>query len=202
MYQMVHSRGMSATAEITEPRDRLLAAAIDYVLEHGVSDLSLRELATAIDTSHRMLIYHFGSKEGLIVAIIQTVEEMQRVAFAELDTESLSPADTMRAMWRRFADPGLGPLERLFFEIYGQALQGRPGAVGLLDGIVDSWIEPTARYAIARGAAPEIARAEARLNVAVIRGLLLDLLATGNRTAVDDAFERYIALTLPEPVGP
>lgn len=202
MYQMVHSRGMSATAEITEPRDRLLAAAIDYVLEHGVSDLSLRELATAIDTSHRMLIYHFGSKEGLIVAIIQTVEEMQRVAFAELDTESLSPADTMRAMWRRFADPGLGRLERLFFEIYGQALQGRPGAVGLLDGIVDSWIEPTARYAIARGAAPEIARAEARLNVAVIRGLLLDLLATGNRKAVDDAFERYIALTLPEPVGP
>ena len=197
MYQMVHSLAVSATAEIAEPRDRLLAAAVDHILEHGLSDLSLRELATAIGTSHRMLIYHFGSKEGLIVAVIQTVEETQRIAFAELDTASLSPADTMRAMWNRFTDPSLGPHERLFFEIYGQALQGRPGAVGLLDGIIDNWVEPAAHYAIARGAAPEIARAEARLSVAVIRGLLLDLLATGDRRGVDAAFERYVARAFP-----
>lgn len=201
MYQMVHCRSVSATAEITEPRDRLLAAAVDHILEHGLSDLSLRELATAIGTSHRMLIYHFGSKEGLVVAVIQTVEEMQRNAFAELETESLSPAETMRAMWKRFTDPSLGPQERLFFEIYGQALQGRPGAVGLLDGIIDNWIEPAAQYAIARGAAPETARVEARLSLAVVRGLLLDLLATGNRRGVDAAFERYVALAVPDPEG-
>jgi AcrR family transcriptional regulator len=197
MYQMVHCRGVSATVEITEPRDRLLAAAVDHILEHGLGDLSLRELATAIGTSHRMLIYHFGSKEGLIVAVIQAVEEMQRNAFAELETASLSPADTMRAMWNRFTDPSLGPQERLFFEIYGQALQGRPGAVGLLDGIIDNWIEPAAQYAITRGTAPETARADARLAVAVIRGLLLDLLATGDRSGVDEAFERYVARAFP-----
>src|SRR6478609_4110414 len=96
MYQMVHCWGVSASAEITEPRDRLLAAAVDHILEHGLGDLSLRELATAIGTSHRMLIYHFGSKEELIVAVIQTVEEMQRSTYAELETELLSPAETMR----------------------------------------------------------------------------------------------------------
>jgi AcrR family transcriptional regulator len=201
MYQMVHCRNVSATAEITEPRDRLLAAAVEHILEHGLGDLSLRELATAIGTSHRMLIYHFGSKEDLIVAVIQTVEEMQRSTYAELETELLSPAETMRAMWKRFTDPSLGPLERLFFEIYGQALQGRPGTVGLLDGIIDNWIEPAAQYAIARGAVPAVARTEAQLGVAVIRGLLLDWLATGDRDGVNAAFEHFIALAVPDPEG-
>ena len=179
--------------ETTDPRRRLLNAAVEHILAHGLSDLSLRELATAIGTSHRMLIYHFGSKAGLIVAVIQTVEDAQRAAFTELDTEGLSPADTLRAMWRRFTDPALGPHERLFFEIYGQALQGRPGAVGLLDGIIDNWVEPAAAYAIDHGVAPDVARAEARLSVAVIRGLLLDWLATGDQDGVNAAFERYVA---------
>jgi AcrR family transcriptional regulator len=176
------------------PRDRLLAATVGHVLAHGLSDLSLRELATAIGTSHRMLIYHFGSKEGLLVAVIRTVEEAQRAAFADLERAGLSQAETMRAMWRRFTDPDLGPHERLFFEIYGQALQGRPGAVEMLDGIVDAWIEPAASSLLARGTDPQTARAEARLSVAVVRGLLLDYLATGDRRAVDEAFERYVAL--------
>jgi AcrR family transcriptional regulator len=197
MYQMVHSSTVSATPTTTptpvDPRDRLLAAAVDHILEHGLSDLSLRELATAIGTSHRMLIYHFGSKAGLVVAVIQTVEEAQRAAFVALEAERLSPADTLRAMWQRFTDPSLGPHERLFFEIYGQALQGRPGAVDLLDGIIDDWVEPAARYAVARGASPAEARAEARLSLAVVRGLLLDWLATGDRRGVDAAFERYLA---------
>jgi AcrR family transcriptional regulator len=187
--------------ETADPRARLLAAAVDHILAHGLSDLSLRELATAIGTSHRMLIYHFGSKAGLIVAVIQAVEDAQRTAFVELDTEGRAPVDTLRAMWRRFTDPALGPHERLFFEIYGQALQGRPGAVDLLDGIVDNWVEPSAAYAIDHGVAPDVARAEARLSVAVIRGLLLDWLATGDHDGVNAAFERYVATAF-HPSGP
>ena len=38
------------------------------------------------------------------------------------------------------------------------------------------------------------ALAQARLGIAVSRGLLLDLLATGDRAAVDAAMEAYIAL--------
>jgi AcrR family transcriptional regulator len=184
-----------------DPKAKLLDAAVAHILEHGLTDLSLRELAAAIGTSHRMLLYHFGSREGLVVAVIQTVEAAQRAAFADLDTAELSPADAMRAMWRRFTDPDLGPHERLFFEIYGQALQGRPGAVALLDGIIDTWVEPAAAYAIERGAAPDTARAEARLSVAVVRGLLLDWLATGDRAAVDTAFERFVTLTTRDRTG-
>jgi AcrR family transcriptional regulator len=175
-------------------RERLLAAAMDHVAEHGVGQLSLRGLAAALGTSHRMLIYHFGSREGLLIEVIRTVEAQQRAALAQmLDDPEAPPEETMRRMWRRVADPALWPNERLFFEVYAQALQGSPHARPLLDGIVDLWVDPIARLAVAQGRPEAEARAEARLGVAVTRGLLLDLLATGDREAVDAAMERYIA---------
>jgi AcrR family transcriptional regulator len=180
---------------MTEPRERLLTAAIDYVAANGVTDLSLRRLAEAIGTSHRMLIYHFGSKEGLMVALIQAVEQRQRDALAELDlTEGATLADIGRQFWRRIADPALWPNERLFFEVYGQALQGRPGTTTLLDGIISAWVEPLTELSVRHGIPREEAKVNARLGVAVARGLLLDLLATGDRAAVDAAMERFLDL--------
>ena len=73
MNQMVHS-AMPAS----QPRERLLAAAVEQARQGGIADLSLRELAAAIGTSHRMLLYHFGSREGLLLAIAGAVEETER----------------------------------------------------------------------------------------------------------------------------
>jgi AcrR family transcriptional regulator len=188
-------------AEIVQPRrggdarERLLDAAVAYVSEHGLGDLSLRALARALGTSHRMLIYHFGSKEELLVEVVRAVEERQRDALAAVDPgESPTQAQLMRTMWRRFADPSLAPNERLFFELYGQALQGRPHTAHLLDGIVESWVEPAVEISSRYGVPDDVARVDARLAVAVTRGLLLDLLATGDRAAVDAAMERFVAL--------
>jgi AcrR family transcriptional regulator len=179
------------------PRDRLLERAIAFIAERGLSDLSLRELAAAIGTSHRMLIHHFGSKEALWVEVIRAVEAQQRAALPEFVPDpTADPAEAMRAWWRHISDPSLWPNERLFFEIYGQALQGRPGTTELLDGIVDSWLEPAIEINMAFGMDEPTARAMARLGVAVTRGLLLDLLATGDREAVDAAVEAWIALNL------
>jgi AcrR family transcriptional regulator len=173
-------------------RDRLLAAAVDFVAAHGVADLSLRRLAAAIGTSHRMVIYHFGSKEGLLVAVVREVEERQRAALAEIDLDAGSLAELGRRLWRRLTDPALEPLERLFFEMYGQALQGRPGTTPLLERVVDSWLDATTDVAARRGVPPELARARARVGLAVTRGLLLDLLATGDREGVDQAMEEFL----------
>jgi len=160
-----------------------------------MSDLSLRELAAAIGTSHRMLIYHFGSREGLLVAVTRAVEEEQRSFLARLAADpAVGPREAITAMWRHLADTRLWPSERLFFEIYGQALQGRPGTAGFLDGIVEDWIAMITQYSAQLGIPPEAARADARLGIAVIRGLLLDLLATGDRALVDEAVGRYIEL--------
>jgi AcrR family transcriptional regulator len=175
-----------------DPKQRLLDAAIEHIATRGVTDLSLRELAAAIGTSHRMLIHHFGGREGLWVEVIRAVEDRQRAAFAEVVPDAdASVGDVMRIWWRHVSDPSLWPNERLFFELYGQALQGRPGTTELLDGIVDAWLEPAATMLAALGF-PD-GTATARLGIAVTRGLLLDLLATGNREAVDAAMEAYIS---------
>ena len=165
---------------------------------HGLTDLSLRGLAEALGTSHRMLIHHFGSKDGLWVAIIREVERQQLAGIADLAPDPThSFAEATRAWWRHISDPALWPNQRLFFEVYGQALQGRSPAVEVLDGIVDSWLEPTATIAEEAGLPPETAHAFARLGIAVTRGLLLDLLATGDRAGVDAAMEHWIALNAP-----
>lgn len=180
-----------------DTRQRLLERAIAHIAQRGVSDLSLRELGAAIGTSHRMLIHHFGSKTGLWVEVIRAVEGRQRDALSAVVVDPLAdPAGAMRAWWKHISAPALWPNERLFFEIYGQALQGRPGTTELLDGIVDDWLEPATAMNVARGMEPAAARAHARLGVAVTRGLLLDLLATGDRAAVDAAIEQWIALNL------
>jgi AcrR family transcriptional regulator len=175
------------------PRQRLLEAALDYVAGHGMSDVSLRALAAALGTSHRMLIHHFGSKEQLWVEIVRTVEARQRALLSQILPDPTAPiADAMRAWWKHISDPALWPNERLFFEIYGQALQGRPHTVELLDGIVDDWLDPVTEINVSLGIPRRLARAHARLGVAVTRGLLLDLLATRDVAAVDDAMGAFI----------
>ena len=61
-----------------ETRARLLDAAVDYALAHGIAEVSLRQLAGALGTSHRMLIHHFGSREGLLVAVVDAMEAIAR----------------------------------------------------------------------------------------------------------------------------
>lgn len=177
----------------TSSRARLLAAAIDHVAAHGWGDLSLRGLAAAIGTSHRMLIYHFGSKEGLLVEVCKTVEQRQREMLTELETDpDVSPTDVARRFWDSLTDPSLAPFERLFFELYGQALQGRPGTEELLDNVVDSWLDVYGPSTSDSGVDRRTGRIDVRLGVAVARGLLLDLLATGDKRAVDAAMSRFI----------
>src|SRR5437763_2686462 len=169
MYQMVHYRDVTDKP----PRQKLLDAAIEYVAQNGISDVSLRTLAAALGTSHRMLIHHFGSKEQLWVAIVRTVEARQRDLLAQILPDPEQPiAEAMRAWWKHISDPALWPNERLFFEIYGQALQGRAHTIELLDGIVDDWLEPATEINVSLGVPPQLARAHARLGIAVTRGLL------------------------------
>jgi AcrR family transcriptional regulator len=180
----------------SEVRKQLLDAAIDYVAEHGLADLSLRRLAAELGTSHRMLSHHFGSKDGMWAAIVTEVERRQVATFEDVEfDESLSLQDVLRSWWRHISDPSLWPNERLFFEVYAQALHDRPATDEFLANLVEAWIEPAVDIAKARGVPPETATTYARLGLAVTRGLLLDLLATNDRDAVDAAMEQWIALS-------
>lgn len=192
---------LGPTSKAQSPKEQLVEKAIAYVSEHGLSDVSLRELAAGMGTSHRMLLYHFGSKDGLLVEVSKQVERRQQEVLEELlESSKGDRLDLARTFWRQLRSPELAPMERLFFELYGQGLQGRPYATGLLSGIVEDWLEKAVAPLVASGMSVPEARAEARLSVAVVRGLLLDVLATGADVEVDAAYELYLS-RFPAPVG-
>lgn len=176
-------------------RSHLVNAAVDHVAAHGFVDLSLRGLGDAIGVSHRMLIHYFGSKEALLVEIVRTSERRQRDLLSRFHlAPGLAPPDVARLLWRRLTDPQLAGQERLFFEICGQALRGRPETAQFVEGFVNGWLEPLTAAEVGAGADPAAARNRARLGLATVRGLLLDLLVTGDRDGVDAAMEEFLRL--------
>jgi AcrR family transcriptional regulator len=190
-----HPEGEAEQGSHGDRRAQLVNAAVDHVAAHGIADLSLRRLGAAIGVSHRMLIHYFGSKEQLLVEIVRTSERRQRDVLSRLRLEpGLSPADVARLLWQQLTAPRLAGQERLFFEICGHALRGRPEAAPVLEGLVTDWLEPLAAAEVGAGADPALARNRARLGLATVRGLLLDLLATGDRAGVDAAMEECLRL--------
>lgn len=176
-------------------RDALLAGAIGHFAQHGVGDTSLRGLAEAIGTSHRMLIYHFGSREGLLAAVVDAVEQGARDTLARMVEEARAEPDPLAAglrYWHLVTDDALiyGPL---FFELSSHAMLGLPHAIELRDRLVTTWLDALESMWTTRGVRPDAARRQARLDLAVARGLLHDLLLTGDRAEVDGAMQAYAA---------
>lgn len=173
-------------------RDRLLDRVITHVAAHGLADASLRDLATAVGSSHRMLLYHFGSRDGLVAAIVQRIESDQRALVAALSEVAESPADLIRRQWAALTDPALWPFVRLFFEATALALHGRPGTESFLASLTEPWL-PVA-HAAGERLGLEVDDAEVRLGVAALRGLLLDTVASGDAAASTAALERLLEL--------
>jgi AcrR family transcriptional regulator len=172
-------------------RQDLLTAVIADLMTEGLRDRSLRDIAAAGGPSHRMLIHYFGSRYGLMTAVVEAIEEDQKRFLESLDGEV---GDVVSVMWRRVSDPALWPAERLFFECYARALHGEEPFARMLPGAIDDWLDRTVARGTTPDVPPDLARARARLGLAVFRGLLLDLVGTRDRVGVDAAFEAYAAL--------
>jgi AcrR family transcriptional regulator len=162
-------------------RQELLDAVVKECAERGIGDRPLRDIAAADRTRHRMLLHHIGSRKELLLAIVEEVERRQRALLPTLPTE---PAAAIAAMWADLSRPELRPFERLFFECYARGVQGEQPFSSMLPGAVDTWLTATA------GADPALAR----LGLAVMRGLLLDLVGTEDHEGVDAAADAFVEL--------
>lgn len=169
-----------------ERRRQLLDALIDAFADGGIGDRSLRDIAEAVGTSHRMLLHHFGSRDELLLSIVDEVERRQMSVLPEAATE---PADAMAAMWADVRRPEIRRFERLFFECYARGAQGEQPFARMLPGAVESWLTE-AGAKTERTADP----AFVRLGLAVTRGLLLDLVATDDDVGVDAAAQAFVDL--------
>jgi AcrR family transcriptional regulator len=162
--------------------------AYDYVLERGLAGLSLRPLAAATGTSPRVLLYLFGSKEGLVLELLARAREEQ-LALVRADlanTEVHDLGEVIDVVWRVLATPERRPLVRLIYEAFIMSVQPDPGPwKGFAAEQVGDWL------ALVRDAQPQAAtrQAEDRATraLALIRGLLLDLLATDDNDRIGHA---------------
>lgn len=169
-----------------EIRARLREQAVDYVISHGAADLTLRPLAKALKTNARMLMYHFGSREGLMREILPGLRERGEALIQEWFSKAKTPltlAEFLLMYWRRMSDPRIRAVVRLIFELYALALRDPRSYPGVLTDPVRHWKILVART----GRAPKTSTAEATLLLAATRGLLLDLCATGDRKRATQA---------------
>jgi AcrR family transcriptional regulator len=169
-----------------ERRHELLGALLDAFATGGIGDRSLREIAEAVGTSHRMLIHHFGSRDELLIAVVEEVERRQALALDDLPDD---PVAAFLAMWSDLIRPELRPFERLFFECYARGCQGEAPFDRLVPAAVHGWLSAVDDRS---GGATDAATA--RLGLAVTRGLLLDLVATDDVGGVTAAAESFAAL--------
>jgi hypothetical protein len=137
------------------------------------------------------------------VAILGRLRERIFAATSETLGDQHDLATAARAVWKRTSDPRRGAEFRLFFAVYGRALQAPEQFAGFLDRVVADWMNAL-RDAQGPDTDPATATRTATLVIATIRGLLLDLLATGDRDRVQDAAESFLATLEPktQPPGP
>jgi len=177
-----------------DKKARLRGAVADYVLAHGLADLSLRPLAKAVGSSARMLIYHFGSREALVREALEEIRDREDAHVkAWWDSEGARPrplAAFIHAYWKRLSDPEAEPAARFLFEAYAMALR-RPAEFGRFMEIpVAYWQGLLARASVPDGGDAELAT----IILAFMRGLLLDRLATGRSRRLDGAVDRFVAM--------
>lgn len=178
------------------PKDQLLDRVIAFVADEGIADKSLRQVAAGAGTSHRMLLHHFGSREGLLAAIVTVVETQQRETMAALAGDAQTPRELMLGLWETVSGPGLRPFVRLFFEVFGLAAQGAAGTESLLESLTEPWLEEGVAIAARFGLDGDATAL--RLGVAVSRGLLLELLAGADPAAVTASYRLFVDLLVPE----
>lgn len=172
------------------PREALLAAAVEWFAEHGVGDTSLRTLAAGIGTSHRMINYHFGSREGLLGAVVESVEQAEHAALLELVAGDVVAFEAGAVFWARVADRA-EVFAPLFFELSTHAMRGAPHAAGLREWLRTGWTDALREAYLGLGLPPDRAATLALQSLAMARGLLFEVAVTGDRAAADEAMAQW-----------
>ena len=176
---MVPPSGSSPSARRTELRERAYA----YALQHGLVDLSLRPLAAAIGSSPRVLLFLFGSKDGLVRELLARARVDELALLDELRSgSSAASLDVVAArVWEWLAAPQHRPLLTLWVEGYARSLVDPDGPwSGFARATVDDWLDVLAAAQPPEHRDTPAGRARRSLVLAALRGALLDLLATGD----------------------
>lgn len=181
-----------------QERDALLGRIRTYVDQHGLTQLTMDGLARALAMPRARLEAFFENKEEIAVALIARDRVRQRAAFLRIDSAStLSRIERGRNLWKFFLETESD--SKLLFESMALGLRDQHYR-DFVHG-VDDWIAIT-EEALARDGFPrEKATAFATLALAVYRGAMMDVCATGERARVSAAMELWFEATSGEEEG-
>jgi AcrR family transcriptional regulator len=177
-------------------RVSLLDDVVRYLAEHGLANVSLRPLADSLGVSVNALVHHFGSKDDLIVAALRRSERVQQ-AIEDRWLErnpGMSQADLLRAWWRWITASSQNlAVVRLGIEaaaldatVTGLPRRVRGDQIGL-------WRQQIETRLAREGVPPDVATVEASLAKAMFTGLVVDLMATGQKARLTRALEVGLA---------
>lgn len=178
----------------TGRREDLLERAYDYVKAHGMAQLSLRPLATAIGSSPGVLLFLFGSKDELVTALLARARADEVAALSAMkDAGAYQLPDVAERLWAWLASADHRALLRLWVESYAQSLvdPGGPRS-GFARSTVQDWLLLLAEAQPPQRRASPVGEVERTLVLAVLRGGMLDLLATEDEGRVGDAVLTHV----------
>lgn len=175
-------------------RRELLQRLLDHALAHGLSDSSLRAAAASAGTNARMLIYHFESREKMIVELLDFARTEQestlRGSVQELGAGQIK--EKLNRVWHTLSSKRFEGHARLFYEAFGRGIQGKSEYAVVLKGTVTFLAEFIESLLVAEGIPRAQARTAATLLSGGMRGLVMDLLSTNDRSRVNAAAYRLI----------
>jgi AcrR family transcriptional regulator len=176
-------------------REELLEKAYGYVLEHGLAGMSLRPLAAAVRSSPRVLLFLFKSKEALVRTLLARARADEVKLLEELQAQS--SGDLSRAageIWGWLAAPEHRGLLRLWLESYSRSLVEPAGPwSGFADATVQDWLALLAEAQPARERDTAAGLQRRTLALALLRGALLDLLASRDEERTTGAVRAGLA---------
>jgi AcrR family transcriptional regulator len=182
-------------------RALLMDRVLDDVLAHGIGSLSLRPLANRIGVSAAALLYNFTSKEELTIAILKRAGDRQRALFETMRSqEDATPYEVCVTIWGALSTAKNVPLFRLFFEVYGLALQDRERFPDFFPAAIERWLDFIGSAFEKSGTKKRAARMQATVVLAGFRGFLLDLCATEDYPRVNGAVKLWLQTIYDLPV--
>ncbi|WP_455712628.1 TetR/AcrR family transcriptional regulator [Streptomyces antimycoticus] len=163
-------------------RERLLARLLDAFGEAlPPPEMSLREIAARIETSHALLRYHFGSLSGVLAAMLEAQRSRDNEALLEAAQQSTFD-DFVVAIWRTYTRPERLSRARGFFYVAGLAAYGPEDFREFVESLGDLTVMLSA-LAEREGLDTKEARDVATVTIAALRGLLLqEVLTPGTRS--------------------
>lgn len=168
-----------------ERREEVLELVIAYLADHGLPNVTVRKVASAIGTSTNVIFYQFGSKEKMLDAALDRARRANREVFENLRKRNPSAtlADAFREIWEWWMkDPSRIAYSRLNMEAMTTGTDLSPEVRAEL---LEHWLEYYTDWLASDGHSVARARILATMALAMQSGLSIDLISTGDRSRLD-----------------